>query len=265
MSHLRLPIALVCLVLRASAQLASPSEQGVAMGHIHLNQNDPAAAMAFFTDMIRAQPYTHASLKGVSVPGAIILFTKAMPSGPSVGTSVNHIGFLVSDMAPYLTRFEKTNYKTSRPTAQGVQLMIDGPDGVRVELTEDRSMKDPIRFHHIHFNTPDPKKMQDWYNAHFGATPSRRARWDSGEVPGANLTYNPAESAEPTKGRAIDHIGFEIKGLEAFCKKLSENGIKLDTPYRQISQINLALAFLTDPWGTRIELTEGLGANDSAK
>jgi catechol 2,3-dioxygenase-like lactoylglutathione lyase family enzyme len=264
MSRLFLPIALTCLVLRASAQLAPPNEQGVAMGHIHLNESDPAAATTFFIE-IGAQPYTHASLKGVSVPGAVILFTKAAPSGPSVGTSVNHIGFTVPDLGPYVSRFEKTSYKTSRPTAGGVQLMIDGPDGVRIELTEDRSMKDPIRFHHVHFYTPDPKKMQEWYKTNFGATPSTRAHWDSGEVPGTSLTYNPAERAEPTKGRAIDHIGFEVKGLEAFCKKLTDSGIKLDTPYRQIQQINLALAFLTDPWGTRIELTEGLGANDSAK
>ncbi len=265
MPRLRLSIALVLLGLRASAQLAFPNDHGVAMGHIHLNQSDPAAATAFFRDMLSAQPYTHAALKGVSVPGAVILFTKATPSGPSVGTSVDHIGFSVPDLGPYLSRFEKTSYKTSRPTAGGVQLMIDGPDGVRIELTEDRSMKEPIRFHHVHFNTPDPKKMQAWYEANFGATPSRRAKWDSGEVPGANLTYNPEETAAPTKGRAIDHIGFEIKGLEAFCKKLTDNGIKLDTPFRQIAQINLSLAFLTDPWGTRIELTEGLGANDSGK
>jgi len=99
------------------------------MGHIHLNQTDPEAATQFFTQMIGAQPWTHASLNGVSVPGAVILFTKATPSGPSAGSTVNHIGFLVPDMAPYFARFEKANYKTSRPTAQGAQLMIDGPMG----------------------------------------------------------------------------------------------------------------------------------------
>jgi len=126
-------------------------------------------------------------------------------------------------------------------------------------------MKEPIRFHHIHFYTPDAKKMQAWYEANFGAARSKRAHWDSGEIPAANLTHNPAETAAPTRGRAIDHVGFEIKGLEAFCKKLTDSGIKLDTPYRRVAQINLALAFLTDPWGTRIELTEGLDANDSGK
>jgi hypothetical protein len=32
--------------------------------------------------------------------------------------------------------------------------------------------------------------------------------------------------------------------------------VKLDTPYRKIPQMGFAVAFLTDPWGTRIELTE---------
>jgi len=62
----------------------------------------------------------------------------------------------------------------------------------------------------------------------------------------------------PTAGRALDHIGFEVKNLEAFCKKLGDSGIKFETPYRQMPQLKLSLAFLTDPWGTRIELTEGL-------
>ena len=62
--------------------------------------------------------------------------------------------------------------------------------------------------------------------------------------------------ATGTKGRALDHIGFEVKDLEGFCKTLEANGIKLDTPYRKVPQMGFAVAFLTDPWGTRIELTE---------
>ncbi|HKD05297.1 MAG TPA: hypothetical protein VKB79_05275 [Bryobacteraceae bacterium] len=56
MPRLHPSIALVFLALQAAAQLAPPNEQGVAMGHIHLNQTDPAVAAAFFTDMIGAQP-----------------------------------------------------------------------------------------------------------------------------------------------------------------------------------------------------------------
>jgi hypothetical protein len=61
-----------------------------------------------------------------------------------------------------------------------------------------------------------------------------------------------------TQGRALDHIGFEVKNLEAFTKKLESEGIKLAVAYRQVPALNISIAFITDPWGTYIELTEGL-------
>ena len=62
-----------------------------------------------------------------------------------------------------------------------------------------------------------------------------------------------------TRGRALDHIGFEVRNLEEFCKKLEAQGIKLDVPFRAVPALNITLAFITDPWGTYIELNEGLG------
>jgi extradiol dioxygenase family protein len=57
----------------------------------------------------------------------------------------------------------------------------------------------------------------------------------------------------------IDHIGFEVKDLDAFYKKLQAQGIEFEGPVRQSANAShLKVAFLTDPWGTRIELTEGL-------
>jgi hypothetical protein len=46
--------------------------------------------------------------------------------------------------------------------------------------------------------------------------------------------------------------------LDAFAKKLEAQGIKLNVPVRQIPNSKLKIAFLTDPWGTYIELTQGL-------
>ena len=56
----------------------------------------------------------------------------------------------------------------------------------------------------------------------------------------------------------MDHIGFEIKDLDAFCKKLDADGIKFDMPLRDVPAIGLKIAFIIDPAGTRIELTQGL-------
>ena len=62
----------------------------------------------------------------------------------------------------------------------------------------------------------------------------------------------------PTRGRAIDHIGFEVTNLEGFVSGLQARGVKIEEPIRQIPNTTIKSAFLTDPWGTYIELTEGL-------
>ncbi len=59
-----------------------------------------------------------------------------------------------------------------------------------------------------------------------------------------------------TKGRVLDHIGFDVKDLQAFIKMLEAQGIKLDRPYTKNEKTGEALAFITDPWGVYIELNE---------
>ena len=49
-----------------------------------------------------------------------------------------------------------------------------------------------------------------------------------------------------------------IKNLEAFTKKLEADGIPLTVSYRKVDALNVSIAFIKDPWGTNIELTEGL-------
>jgi hypothetical protein len=62
-------------------------------------------------------------------------------------------------------------------------------------------------------------------------------------------------------GRVIDHVGFEVRNLEDFCKKLEAKGIKLSKPvHREASLGNVSSATVVDPWGTVIELTEGMEA-----
>jgi hypothetical protein len=64
-----------------------------------------------------------------------------------------------------------------------------------------------------------------------------------------------------SKGRVLDHIGFEVKDLKAFTERLASDGQKLDMPYTDASaRIEFKIALITDPNGTYIELTEGLNA-----
>ena len=48
----------------------------------------------------------------------------------------------------------------------------------------------------------------------------------------------------PMKGRTLDHIGFEVMNLEAFCKKLEASGVKFEKPYSKSHHKDFASAEL---------------------
>ena len=129
-----------------------------------------------------------------------------------------------------------------------------------MEFIEDPNLKTPIAFHHIHMATTDPERLREWYVKTFGATPGKRDIFPAAMIPGGEVDFIKAQTPPaPTKGRALDHIGFEVTGLEAFCKKLQADGVPFDMAYREMPQLGgLKIAFILDPVGTRIELTEGL-------
>src|SRR5262249_54415678 len=106
-----------------------------------------------------------------------------------------------------------------------------------------------------------PWEMFLWYQKMFGATLMGGGPGSGlgDDLPGVRLRISQTRlPIEPTKGHVLDHIGFEVQHLEAFCKQLEANGVKLDKPYSTTRNRAFASAELTDPWGTTIELTEGL-------
>jgi catechol 2,3-dioxygenase-like lactoylglutathione lyase family enzyme len=186
------------------------------------------------------------------------LLDKGEPTGGTVGTVVNHIGFQVQSMEQSVERWKGAGLKIE-PGNRPAQVYLTMPDEIRIEILEDTALKTPLAFHHIHFYVSDVASIQAWYAKIFGATPGKRAQFDAADIPGANLTFQKADMAQtPTKGAALDHIGFEVKNLEAFTGKLTAAGVKFDRPYKKLPNSNAASAFLTDPSGTSIELTEGL-------
>jgi extradiol dioxygenase family protein len=137
---------------------------------------------------------------------------------------------------------------------------LSGPDSIKVELQEDKNLPVKASAYHLHFLLADPAKLRDWYVEMFGAVPRKRGTIDvTADVPGMNLSFATANPNPTlgTKGRTVDHIGFEIKNLEAFCKKLEARGVKFDIPFRNVPAIGLNIAYITDPSGVYIELTEG--------
>ncbi len=133
------------------------------------------------------------------------------------------------------------------------------PGGIRVELQEDPMQREEVVGYHIHFITPEYEELMAWYVDIFGVVPFQRGTIaTTANAPGMNLSFGDAAApTAPTQGTAIDHIGFEYRDLEAVVRRLEARGITFDVPYREVPSIGLNIAYLTDPAGTYIELTEG--------
>ncbi len=222
----------------ARAQLADPGSVGVAMGHVHFAVQDMDAAKKFWIAVGGKPASKLGANEVVKFPGVLILIRKAMdPTAGTVGSTVNHIGFLVPNVAEARAKWMAAGLTMEPPNpANAKQIYLHSPDDlVRVEILEDAMQTVPIKFHHVHFFVADTGSTNSVLAIQASDTPT-----------------------VGTKGRELDHIGFEIKGLEAFCKKAEAAGIKLDMPYTPRPDLGIALAFVTDPWGTYIELNEGL-------
>jgi catechol 2,3-dioxygenase-like lactoylglutathione lyase family enzyme len=264
---------------RASAQLFDAKDGPVVYGHHHINATNVEAQKKFFADTLggKAAKFGPNNADIVEFPNVLIFFRVQAPTGGTIGTTVNHIGFSVPNVRQTVAKVKAAGYRviTQTEVAAGQEVKDDvaainpnvtiafvlGPDDVKVELVENKQLQqtEPIKLHHIHFAGQQNADMQAWYVKVFGAKARQAPNFPAADLPGVALNFSP--SAQPvvgTQGRALDHIGFEIKNLEAFCKKLEADGIKLTVPYRKVEAANLGLAFITDPWGTYIELNEGL-------
>jgi catechol 2,3-dioxygenase-like lactoylglutathione lyase family enzyme len=260
----------------ASAQLLTAKDAAIVYGHHHLNATSIDEHKKFWVETLGGTAIKAGNFDVVKFPNVLIFLSARAQSGPTKGSSLNHIGFSVPNLRQVVDRVKANGYRmvTAEEAPAGVTVKDDigvtgsgiayalGPDDVKVELLQVDGQTAPIMHHHIHFFGERPAEMRAWYMRVFGAT-ERQTQINGiigADLPGGGLNFS--QSSGPvagTRGRALDHIGFEIRNLEEFCKKLEAQGIKLDVAFRPVPALNITLAFITDPWGTYIELNEGLG------
>ena len=255
------------------AQLDAAAEGPVAIGHHHFNTTDVEVSKRFWT-LLGAQDVSLGPLTALMLPNLIVALTPKPADAvveSSFGSSINHIGLQMPDVPSVLERLRDAGFavvtKEHVPPATGDVFEIDdqntrvafveAPSGARIELFENPELEQAISNHHIHLYTPDPEATRQWYIDLLGAEPRMRGSFLAADLPGVNLTFSEADTV-PTPGRALDHIGFEIRDLAGFVAILERQGIELDRPFTHIEAMGLSFAFLSDPWGTSIELTEGL-------
>lgn len=263
------------LSIPVHAQLIAAREAPIAMGHMHLNVTDIDEQKRFWVDVLGGEPRKLGNIEYIQYPNTQIFLKEQKPTDGTKGSAVNHIGIQFPDVPamvakiraagiPVVTKAEISGGRAKgdifySPSQNVYLAFIMGPDNLKIEMFENRALKTPLANHHIHFASHEVEKMQAWYADVFAATPMQRGPFAAADMPGVNLTFSPTDTPqEPTKGRVLDHIGFEIDDLKTFCKNLEKKGITLDRPYQEVPSLGIAIAFFTDPWGTYIELTEGL-------
>lgn len=262
------------------AQLSAPNEMGVSMGHLHYVVRDVEANRKFWIEL-GATPVKVGEREVLKFPDVLIYLRSGESSGGTEGSVVNHVAFRVTSGAETFPKLEAAGVKVKLSPRRGLEGgNVFTPEGERIEIFQQGienvsfspdegeedlgrlsgNMTAPIMPHHIHLFVPEGAvaEAKAWYVKMFGAIPGRRWNYEAADIPGMNLNFSERPDAmAPTQGRMLDHIGFEVKNLAAFCRKLEANGVKFDRPYRKLPS-GVAIAFLTDPWGTYIELTEGL-------
>ena len=184
----------------------------------------------------------------------------AAAPGPSEGSSVEYLAFKVKSLKDTLAKLEAAGTKPiARATA--TQAFVLAPNSVKVQLVEDTALATPIASYEMLMKVSSVADASAWYEKWFGARVVKQGQSTVAEIPGMNIRFS--ETKDPvsgTQGRAINHIGLEVKNLEALMKKMTDGGVMVNRPYAAapatIAPLK-SLGFITDPWGTYIELNEG--------
>jgi catechol 2,3-dioxygenase-like lactoylglutathione lyase family enzyme len=265
------PMRILCLVslvvtsvASSFAQVAPPNDLGVSLGHIHFVVPDPDATKKAWIDVFGAVPGNAGSLGLLKIPGIFVILTKATmpPAGGTNGSVVNHIGLSVKDYADVKAKAAAAGLMW-RELTPNVQAFVTFPEAVTVEVMEDKTLATAVAFHHVHESVPDQEAARAWYMKEFGAGSGTRRNMPAAMMPGGSEIdfLKVPMPAAGTKGRSLDHIGFDVKDLAATMKRLEADGVTVNMQPRDMTkQIELKIAFVTDPNGTYIEVTEGLAA-----
>ena len=272
-----LTLLLITPTIWAAAQLSQPNPAGVAMGHLHYHVRDVEANKQFWVEL-GGEAVSFPTAEAVKFPDVIVLLSEGESSGGTEGSVINHVAFRVRSLAAIeaagieIERLEEFPGIASVFTPEGERIELFDESATNLMFTLDEGFDDrvaerhnesitaPIIAHHIHLYLPEGSEVdaKNWYATMFGGTPGMRWRYNATDLPGINFNFSSApEALAPTQGRMLDHVGFEVTNLEEFCRELEAKGVEFDVPYNRGAN-GFGTAFLTDPWGTYIELTEGL-------
>ena len=236
--------------------------------HVHLNVPDAAAAAAWYEKNFGGRRITEAPNR-IMFGSTRLMFLVAKDAKPSAGGAVDHLGFSVADLDAKMKEFEAAGVKITTPARDVAGLFklafIEDPWGTRLEVVQDPEL---LGLHHIHMRAPNPDEAFAWLLDKFGGKRQQlkgridAVRYDAEGFSSMWILITKGE-AEPSMGRAIDHIGWRsTKPLADTINELVAKGAVATSQPRPLPLPNgptINFAYVAGPAGARIELVERPG------
>ncbi len=222
---------------------------------IRLIVPDAEKAVDWYMQHLGAQPRRADDFADrVRYGGVLLSFTKGADAKPSAGSSIDHLGFSVTDVEAKMRELEAAGATVIAPAREVPGLFKLGfveMWGTKLEILQD---PDTVGFHHIHLRVPDPDASMKWYLEMVGGQRAKlKGRVDGVRYPELWLLMDKGEG-EPSRGHAIDHIGWRPQNMDAFFAHLKANNVKI------IAEPRLARGLPTmmteDPYGVRVEFIQ---------
>src|ERR1700681_628768 len=139
-----LGLAVFLMPTVSRAQLAAPNDAGASMGHVHLFVQDVDAAKKFWM-AVGGTPFKFGPNEGEKFPGVLILVRKGEPSGGTVGSVINHIGFNVPNVPEAMAKWKAAGLKTELGQNPGQCFLFTPEDLTIVEIFENKSLTVALR------------------------------------------------------------------------------------------------------------------------
>lgn len=265
MTRLLPALFLVAASTVVMAQLPAPNDAGASAGHHIFRVKDVDVANRFWVTL-GAEPTALATIKLTKLPGVLLFISGPRGNAPATaipgnhGTTVEFLTFRVKDLKASLAKWKEAGIE---PMKEYKETTLLGPDDIQVRITEDRSLTTPIAADGLIMNVANAAEVSAWYTKWFGAKVRRSGNDTIGDIPGARIVFRETKDPiAPMRGHSLGLLGFEVTDIEGFVKRYSDAGGKFDGngTIARAQAAHLAVIQLTDPWGTSIEVSQGLAA-----
>jgi lactoylglutathione lyase len=245
----------VCALL-AAAMPANAQE--LRYDHVHMGAPEPAKSVAWWLEHLG--PVPGAAPDRVLFGPTIVAFNVSPAALPSQGGVIDHIAISVPNVAAKAAEIVAAGGKlhTAAQEWPGMftRAFVEDPWGVKIELVNDTSLRG---LHHVHLRVPDADASFKWYLDKFGGSREKlNNRVDGlryGSVWLLADTLASGETAAPSAGRAIDHLGWRPINLDTAAAELKRKGVKFTVEPRDGAG-GLRISFVEDPAGVKIEVVQ---------